>query len=157
MPNILLCCSGSVATIKVPFQNNIQIQNRLMTISSKGAWTFGKASCWRGLQVGRLKFWHNGQIWRLTFPQCSVRLVVTENSRHFLPSLPSLGVEGEEVFVDAHEWERWKGRGDPVLHIELRKWADIALVAPCSANTLAKLASGLADNLLSSTLRWESN
>ena len=93
----------------------------------------------------------------MTFPQCSVRLVVTENSRHFLPSLPSLGVEGEEVFVDAHEWERWKGRGDPVLHIELRKWADIALVAPCSANTLAKLASGLADNLLSSTLRWESN
>ena len=79
--------------------------------------------------------------------------MVTENSRHFLPSLSTLGVEGEEVFVDAHEWERWKGRGDPVLHIELRKWADLALVAPCSANTLAKLANGMADNLLSSTLR----
>ena len=48
------------------------------------------------------------------------------------------------------------GRGDPVLHIELRKWADICLVAPLSANTLAKLALGLADNLLSSTLRaWD--
>jgi len=43
-----------------------------------------------------------------------------------------------------------------VLHIDLRKWADICLVAPLSANTLAKLANGLADNLLTSTLRaWD--
>lgn len=43
-----------------------------------------------------------------------------------------------------------------MLHIELRKWADVGLVAPCSANTLAKLAGGLADNLLTSTLRaWD--
>ena len=47
-------------------------------------------------------------------------------------------------------------RGDPVLHIELRKWADICVVAPLSANTLAKLAMGMADNLLTSTLRaWD--
>ena len=37
--------------------------------------------------------------------------------------------------------------GDPILHIELRKWADIVLVAPCSANTLSKIAHGLCDNL----------
>ena len=37
--------------------------------------------------------------------------------------------------------------GDPILHIELRRWADIVLVAPCSANTLAKIAAGLCDNL----------
>jgi phosphopantothenoylcysteine synthetase/decarboxylase len=37
--------------------------------------------------------------------------------------------------------------GDPILHIELRRWADIVLIAPCSANTLAKMASGLTDNL----------
>ena len=36
--------------------------------------------------------------------------------------------------------------GDPILHIELRRWADIVLVAPCSANTLAKIAHGLCDN-----------
>ena len=30
-------------------------------------------------------------------------------------------------------------RGDPVLHIELRKWADVAIVAPLDANTLAKV------------------
>ena len=47
-------------------------------------------------------------------------------------------------------------RGDPVLHIELRRWADLCLVAPLSANSLAKLSNGLADNLLTSTLRaWD--
>jgi phosphopantothenoylcysteine decarboxylase len=38
--------------------------------------------------------------------------------------------------------------GDPILHIELRRWADVVLVAPCSANTLAKIAHGLCDNLV---------
>jgi phosphopantothenoylcysteine decarboxylase len=35
-----------------------------------------------------------------------------------------------------------------VLHIELRKWADIILLAPLSANTLAKITNGICDNLL---------
>lgn len=34
------------------------------------------------------------------------------------------------------------------MHIELRRWADIVLIAPCSANTLAKIASGVCDNLV---------
>ena len=42
----------------------------------------------------------------------------------------------------------WKQKGDPVLHIELRKWADIFLVVPLSANTMAKMVHGLCDNLL---------
>ena len=37
--------------------------------------------------------------------------------------------------------------GDPILHIELRRWADIVLIAPCSANSLSKIANGLCDNL----------
>jgi phosphopantothenoylcysteine synthetase/decarboxylase len=37
--------------------------------------------------------------------------------------------------------------GGPVLHIELRRWADIVLIAPCSANTLAKISNGICDNL----------
>jgi phosphopantothenoylcysteine synthetase/decarboxylase len=43
--------------------------------------------------------------------------------------------------------------GDPILHIELRRWADLVLVAPCSANTLAKLAGGICDDLTTSLLR----
>ena len=37
--------------------------------------------------------------------------------------------------------------GDPILHIELRRWADIVLIAPCSANTLSKVANGICDSL----------
>jgi phosphopantothenoylcysteine synthetase/decarboxylase len=50
----------------------------------------------------------------------------------------------------------WEQVGDPILHIQLRQWADIALVAPLSAHTLAKLSNGLCDDLLSCTLRaWD--
>lgn len=59
---------------------------------------------------------------------------------------------------DEDEWHDWKKVGDPVLHIELRRWADILVVAPCSANTLAKMANGLCDNLLSCIVRaWDFN
>ncbi len=61
------------------------------------------------------------------------------------------------LLSDADEWRGYASVGaDPVLHIELRKWADVLVVAPLSANSLAKLAHGLADNLLTSTARcWE--
>lgn len=43
-----------------------------------------------------------------------------------------------------------------VLHIELRKWADVLVIAPLSANTLAKIAGGLCDNLVTSVVRaWD--
>lgn len=92
-----------------------------------------------------------------------VKIVVTEASKHFLdrseayngpahaefasldPPIPVLG--------DADEWEAWDAVGDPVLHIQLRKWADLMLVAPLSANTLAKLANGLCDNLVTCVAR----
>lgn len=45
-------------------------------------------------------------------------------------------------------FQLWSHRSDPVLHIELRRWADLLLVAPLDANTLGKIASGICDNLL---------
>ncbi len=60
------------------------------------------------------------------------------------------------------EDERPHGRvfevGEAVLHIELRKWGDLLLIAPLDANTLAKLALGLCDNLLTCVYRaWDFN
>jgi phosphopantothenoylcysteine decarboxylase len=67
----------------------------------------------------------------------------------------------EVVVVDEDEWpgrqsgQRYQ-REDPVLHIELRRWADVLLIAPLDANTLAKLANGLADNCLTCVWRaWD--
>jgi len=61
------------------------------------------------------------------------------------------------VLSDADEWDGYEVVGtDAVAHIELRKWADAVVVAPCSANTMAKAALGLCDNLASCLLRaWD--
>jgi len=68
------------------------------------------------------------------------------------------GVGGSGLlYRDADEWpgERYE-RGDSVLHVELRTWADLFLIAPLDANTLAKLAVGLCDNCLTCVWRaWD--
>lgn len=66
-----------------------------------------------------------------------IRAVATQSSLHFIDrrSLPSDVL----FYTDDDEWSTWKKIGDDVLHIELRKWADIMVIAPLSANTLAKV------------------
>lgn len=81
-----------------------------------------------------------------------VQAVVTERAKHFLRDLP----EDLVVHDDAAEWSAWHELGDPVLHIELRKWADVLVIAPMSADVLAKLSLGICDNLLLSISRaWD--
>jgi len=61
---------------------------------------------------------------------------------------PKYEKENIKFYTDQDEWGAWKKKGDPVLHIDLRRWADILVIAPLSANTLAKIAGGLCDNLI---------
>jgi phosphopantothenoylcysteine decarboxylase len=84
----------------------------------------------------------------------AVKVVATEAARYFFDAA-TLG-EGAVTF-DADEWPvPHYRRGDPVLHIELRRWAALLLIAPLDANTLAKLALGLADNCLTCVYRaWD--
>lgn len=85
-----------------------------------------------------------------------VKAVATKSSLHFLDksSLP----REVTLYTDEEEWSSWKKIGDGVLHIELRKWADLMIIAPLSANTLAKIAGGLCDNLLTCIVRaWDYN
>ena len=59
-------------------------------------------------------------------------------------------------FTDEDEWAAWMERNDPVLHIELRRLCDLLLIAPLSANTMAKVSHGMCDNLLTSLVRcWD--
>uniref|UniRef100_A0A8C6SEW5 Phosphopantothenoylcysteine decarboxylase n=1 Tax=Neogobius melanostomus TaxID=47308 RepID=A0A8C6SEW5_9GOBI len=54
--------------------------------------------------------------------------------------------------------ELWTQRSDPVLHIELRRWAHLFVIAPLDANTLAKIANGICDNLLTCVVRaWDTS
>lgn len=66
-----------------------------------------------------------------------VRAVVTQASLHFIDraAIPKDVV----LYTDQDEWTSWNIIGDSVLHIELRRWADIMIIAPLSANTLGKV------------------
>ena len=82
-----------------------------------------------------------------------VRVVATDSALYFFDPA-KLNVP---LIRDADEWpKRRYERGDAVLHIDLRRWADLLLVAPLDANTLAKFALGITDNCLACVYRaWD--
>lgn len=83
----------------------------------------------------------------------AVRIVATRAATHFFDTAELDG----SVTLDQHEWPATGyARGDTVLHIDLRNWADLFAIAPLDANTLAKLAVGLCDNTLTCVWRaWD--
>lgn len=101
----------------------------------------------------------------------NICIIPTENSLHFtqdfnkyltsdlnerLNYLKNSKKQAVFAFTDQDEWLSWQKRTDPVLHIELRKWAHLMLIAPLDANTLAKLSNGICDNLLTCVVRaWD--
>ncbi|KAK6839115.1 hypothetical protein PG989_016580 [Apiospora arundinis] len=98
-------------------------------------------------------------------PNLSIRILLTPSASRFLagqsveqPTVSSLRhlPNVDAVYVDEDEWkEPWK-RGNAILHIELRRWADLLVIAPLSANTMAKIVNGMADGILTSVVRaWD--
>jgi phosphopantothenoylcysteine decarboxylase len=94
-----------------------------------------------------------------------VRVVATRSSLYFFDAALIGLAQGDNaevttekpLFRDSDEWPGTRyHRGDDVLHIEFRKWADLFVVAPLDANTLAKFALGLSDNFLTCIYRaWD--
>lgn len=68
-----------------------------------------------------------------------ISLIVTENSLHFFN--PNELPKGVNIYRDEDEWTIWQKRGDPIVHIDLGKWADVFVIAPLDANTLAKMSN----------------
>lgn len=78
-----------------------------------------------------------------------VQVVMTDAACEFVQPLTFQALTGKPVHIS--QWERnGSQRGMP--HIDLGRWADIFLIAPCTANTLAKISSGQAGNLLENLL-----
>src|SRR3954454_15364345 len=108
----------------------------------------GGIAAYKALELGRLA----------TKAGHAVRVVQTPASERFVGRASFAGLTGAPVLID--EFERDPARGafpdqappehDPLSHLELVRNADAFLIAPASANTIAKLANGLADNLLTS-------
>ena len=73
-----------------------------------------------------------------------VRVIMTEGAQAFVTPLTLQALTGNEVHTELLDESAETGMG----HIELAKWADLMVIAPASANTLARLAMGMADDLL---------
>ena len=82
---------------------------------------------------------------RLKKQGAEVRVVLTEHACKFVPPLSFEALSGNPAHVDTF------APRDGMEHIALAKWADVFVVAPATANCIAKLAWGLADDLLSTT------
>lgn len=74
-----------------------------------------------------------------------VRVVMTPSAQQFITPLTLQALSGHEVMTTLFDPQAERAMG----HIELARWADYLLIAPASANFLAKMAQGLADDLLS--------
>lgn len=89
----------------------------------------------------------------------SVRVVMTPSARRFVGTETFEGITGAPVLTSEFEDDPMRGRfpgeppasHDPIGHLELAERADAFLVAPASANTIAKLASGQADSMLTTS------
>ncbi|KAI5966887.1 uncharacterized protein KGF55_000296 [Candida pseudojiufengensis] len=148
--HILLGCTGSVATIKVPlivdklfqiFGSKISIQ----LIVTKSASHFLKGS-----KINAdVKVWRDEDEWTNYNEVYSTTTSSTEQ-----PTQNSINQSTQQQSQLLTINKKPKNPYDKlILHNELRKWADIMLVAPLSANTLAKISNGIADNLLTSIIR----
>lgn len=81
----------------------------------------------------------------LTALGAEVKVVMTASATEFVSPLLMQSLSGHEVRTELFDTQAERGMG----HIELARWADFLVIAPASANCLAKMAQGLADDLLS--------
>lgn len=77
---------------------------------------------------------------------CRVKVVMTEHATHFVDPLTFRSLTHEPVAVGLFD-----DPSDPIHHISLAEEADVFVIAPCTANVAAKIAHGIADDLLTTT------
>jgi phosphopantothenoylcysteine decarboxylase/phosphopantothenate--cysteine ligase len=78
-----------------------------------------------------------------------LRIILTKSAQKFITPLTLSTLSRYQAYTDENFWQPIYSRP---LHIELGEWADLIVIAPLTANTLAKLAYGMADNLLTNTV-----
>lgn len=180
--HVVLVSTGSVASVKVPLivEELLKYKNvRVMVVASDNSLHFYKASAIEELNRRYQEKLREGK--GLQGRVYGVKELARENlvasrrtsasdSSTSLASAHSGSASGQvgstathstspsalpraKLWTNSDEWTCFSKIGDPILHIELRRWADIVLVAPCSANTLAKLNAGICDGLVTSFMR----
>lgn len=74
-----------------------------------------------------------------------IKVIATPNALNFVTKLTLQNLSQNEVYIEEFDVKNWKPE-----HISFADWADIMLIAPATANTIGKIAQGIADNLLTS-------
>ncbi|MDE8563063.1 bifunctional phosphopantothenoylcysteine decarboxylase/phosphopantothenate--cysteine ligase CoaBC [Anoxybacillus rupiensis] len=85
---------------------------------------------------------------RLTQRGANVKVMMSEAACKFVTPLTFQALSRHDVYVDTFE----EKNAEVIAHIDLADWADLVLVAPATANTIGKLANGIADNMITTTL-----
>ena len=99
--------------------------------------------------TGGIAAYKSAEITRLFKKEgADVRIIMTESSKEFITPLTLQAVSGNQIHDSLLDEKAEAGMG----HIELAKWADILLVAPCTAETLSKINQGRADDLLGTVI-----
>ena len=78
---------------------------------------------------------------------CQVRVAMTRHACEFIQPLTFRALSGSYVVVDDYS----PGNPDPIAHITFSQQVDLFVIAPATANTLAKFANGVADDFITST------
>ncbi len=84
---------------------------------------------------------------KLTQAGTQVDVILTSAAEKFITPLTFQSVTGRRAYIESDLW----GGEAHILHVGLAQSADLMVIAPCTANTIAKLANGIADNLLTIT------
>ena len=99
--------------------------------------------------TGGVAAYKSAEVIRLFKKQgADVRVIMTESAKEFITPLTLQAVSGNEIHDSLLDTKAESAMG----HIELAKWADIILIAPCTAETIAKITHGRADNLMGAVL-----
>ena len=85
---------------------------------------------------------------KLTQAGAEVKVMMTPSAMEFVTPLSFQAMSRNDVYFDTFDEKNSK----VIAHIDLADWADLVLVAPATANTIAKLANGMADNMVTTTL-----
>ncbi|MBR0034763.1 MAG: bifunctional phosphopantothenoylcysteine decarboxylase/phosphopantothenate--cysteine ligase CoaBC, partial [Synergistaceae bacterium] len=81
----------------------------------------------------------------ITKAKCQTEIIMTDSAQNFVAPMTLGTLSGRDVWTDS-AFDR------TIPHIKLTQWAEVFVIAPCTANTLAKIANGIADNLLTSAV-----
>ncbi|PZG32570.1 bifunctional phosphopantothenoylcysteine decarboxylase/phosphopantothenate--cysteine ligase CoaBC [Listeria ivanovii] len=85
---------------------------------------------------------------KLTQAGANVKVMMTKHAQEFVPPLSFQVLSKNDVYTDTFD----EKKSSVVAHIDLADWADLVIVAPATANVIGKMANGIADDMITTTL-----